>query len=83
MNNLQKKLTSTGFFMTVIVVCFLALLVIFYLTVNVTAKSEPYFPDYRTKIVFVEGYKCIQYSIYNRENNTITDGLLLIEGVEK
>ena len=51
--------------------------------VDLTAKTEPYFPEYRSRIVELDGYKCIQFTIYNRENNTITDGMLLIEGIKK
>lgn len=67
-------------FLAIIIICSLLLIAIF---VDLTAKTEPYFPAYRSRIVELDGYKCIQYSIFNRENNTVTDGFLLIHGIKK
>ena len=69
-------------FFAVIVICSVLLIAIFVgLTAQPSAKLETYFPEYRSRIVDNAGYKCIQFTIFNRENNTVTDGFILVEGV--
>jgi len=77
----KKSFTKdySKYYLTVIIICSLMLIAIFIDLTAKTTKTEPYFPEYRTRIAYLEGRKCIQFSIYNRESNTITDGFLLID----